>query len=357
MIVPEQSAVAPEASAVSLAAYARHIHACECAFYGVVGGPDCELTGGCNSIWTKEERDWVAYYLAEAQQEIEAVLGYFVGRRWVTDEEHEYASRIITRWGYVVSGGVQTETTLASGETVDHSTDPAVIGPVACTVTNLTELHLYHEGTDLEIMPSVITATGTQVTFYVPRCRLVLPSKADNPSQGLQYSDLANFASKVDIKRIYNVDNYPARLVYQTCTDATNCTETEQNACIYIHNGKVGVVEARPESGSLSDWCYAQRVRLNYYAGKQMVDENGYLTRWGRQAQDAIIRLAHAKMPHEPCACDAATGMWKRDREVIVDGFGRPRRGESPFGPEEGAWAAYTFCTGPGMRLVRGGIL
>jgi len=100
------------------------------------------------------------------------------------------------------------------------------------------------------------------------------------------------------------------------------------------------------------------KVLLNYYAGREYVDDDGRLYAWARQAQNAIIRLAHAKMPSEPCACDAASGMWKRDRNVIVDGFGRPMRGGlSIFGPEEGAWAAYMFTRAPGMELVRGAVL
>jgi hypothetical protein len=354
-IVPTQETQHPETSIVSLAAYARHIKACECGFYGVVNGPECTYSGGCQTLWSKEQRDWVQYYLAEAQHEIEETIHYFIGRRWVVDEEHAYARRILTNWGYVVSGGVETEAVIASGEAVDHTGDPAIIGPVATTVTDASEIHVYHPGSDIEIIPSSIEISGGQVTVEVPRCRMVKPALVDNSTSGLEYTDTSNFSATVDLKRTYNVDDNPASLVYKLCQSRTSCTDTEAEACLYVRKPKVGSVEVRSDCATVCGTLY--KAKLSYYAGRQMVDANGYFTRWGRQAFTAIIRLAHAKMPHAPCDCEAADEMWARDREVIVDGFGRPRRGVSPFGPEEGAWAAYNFANAPGMELVRGATL
>lgn len=355
MIIPTQATQYPEDSVISLTAYARHIHACECGFFGVVNAPDCTYSGGCQTIWTKEQRDWVQFYLSEAQHEIEDVLHYFVGRRWVTDEEHPYSAPIQTKWGYVIEGGVKTSATISDSEAVDHSTDPAIIGPVATTVTAPSEIHIYHEDSDLEIIPSGITISGGSVTITVPRCRLVDPDLSDNPPAGLSYSTLSNFASAVDIVREYNVNSNPARLVYQRCQTRTSCTETEASACIYVRKARIGSVTVAPDCLTSCGSLY--KVKLNYYAGRPIADSSGSLSKWGRQAMTSIIRLAHAKMPHAPCDCQAADEMWTRDREVIVDGFGRPRRGESPFGPEEGAWAAYIFTNSPGMELVRGATL
>jgi hypothetical protein len=354
-IVSEQTLQVPESSIVSLAAYARHIQACECSFFGVVNGPECTYTRGCTSIWTMNQRNWVQYYLAEAQYEIEEVIHYNIGRRWTVDEEHAYASSIITDLGYLISGGVETTADVSIGEAVDHTTDPAVIGPIVTTITDVTTIHVYHPGSDIEIIPSKVTISGGSLTIEVPRCRMVVPTLADNAPAGLGYTTAANFSTTVDIKHIYNVNTTPATLIYKECQTATDCTDAETEACIYVRNSKIGAVQVRPSCVMFCSTLY--KAKLSYYSGRLYTDSNGYLTRWGRQAQDSIIRLAHAKMPHEPCSCDAATEMWKRDREVIIDGFGRPLRGVSPFGPEEGAWAAYTFCNAPGMELVRGAVL
>lgn len=349
-IVPMQSSQVPEASIVRLSAYARHIQACECGFYGLVNAPECTYAGGCRAVWTKDQRDWVQYYLAEAQHEIEEVIRYYIGRRWVVDEEHQYAKRIVTRWGYVVGGGVETSAVIASGEPVDHANDPAIIGPVATTVTDVNQVHVYHPDSDIEIIPSYIEIAGGNLSLQVPRCRMVAPGLADNPVSGLSYTNLANFSATVDLRRVYNVDNNPATLVYPDCSD---CGEEETEVCVYVRKPKLGVVQV-----GRGKCAPPSKVKISYYAGREMTNADGTMTWWGRQALTAIIRLAHAKMPHAPCDCSAADEMWKRDREVIVDGFGKPQRGSlSPFGPEEGAWAAYNFCKAPGMELVRGGVL
>ena len=355
-IVPAQDLQVPEASIVSLAAYARHIQACECGFFGVVNGPECTYTRGCREIWTMDQRDWVQYYLAEAQYEIEEVIHYNIGRRWTVDEVHPYENPIITDLGYLVNGGVETTVVVSAAEAVDHTADPAIVGPVLVTFTDVNEVRVYHPSSDIEIIPSNIVITGGFLTITIPRCRMVKPTLADNSTAGLGYATAANFSATVDINRVYNVNSTPATMVYKLCQTATDCEDTETEACIYVRNAKIGSVQVRPSC--VVSFCGAlYKVKLSYYSGRLYSDSDGYLTRWGRQAQDSIIRLAHAKMPHEPCGCDAATEMWKRDREIIADGFGRPIRGVSPFGPEEGAWAAYTFCNAPGMELVRGATL
>ena len=353
-IVPTQATANPETSIITLAAYARHIQACECGFFGVVNGPECVYSSGCRAVWTKEQRDWAQYYLAEAQYEIEKQARYFIGRRWVVDEEHNYENPVLTNYGYVHSGGVKTETAIQDGAAVSHATDPATVGPIATTVTDINEIHVYHPGSDLEIIPSSITLSGGAVSFEIPRCRMVKPELQDNPSAGLEYSTLTNFSQTVDVKRIYNTNNNPATLVYRKCQTRTDCTDTEKTACLCVRYPKIGSVAVEPDCLYTCGRLY--KVKLNYYAGRRFVDDNGLLHPWARQAQDAIIRLAHAKMPHPACDCDAASEMWARDRNVIVDGFGRYQRGGmTPFGPQEGAWVAWEFAED--MKLRRGAVL
>jgi len=272
----------PELSSVSLVAYARHIQACECAFFGVVNAPDCIHTDGCRSVWTKAQRDWVQYYLAEAQHEIEDVIHYFIGPRWVVDEEHPYSRTLLTRWGHVISGGVATDEALAAGAIIDYATEPAVVGPLATTVTDMNEVHFYHADSDLEVVPSAITISAGMLTAYFPRCRLVAPAVADNPASGLDYGDLDNFAATMDVVRRYNVDTAPVTLVYPACG---TCAERTETTCLQVTHPEIGAARL----GSVS--CAPYKVRLSYYAGREFVDASGRLTRWGLQAQTAIIRL------------------------------------------------------------------
>jgi hypothetical protein len=63
------------------------------------------------------------------------------------------------------------------------------------------------------------------------------------------------------------------------------------------------------------------------------------LTPLTRQVEDAIVRLAHSKMPDEPCGCDMLQRHWKRDRN-IPQVLTRERI-NCPFGLSDGAWFAY----------------
>lgn len=348
-ILPQQTSAFPETSAVSLAMYARAIQVCECQFFGVKNGPDCTATG-CKSIWTKEERDWVEFYLAEAQWEIENIIHYPIGLRWITNERHTIKHPILTNWGYVVNGGTQAETTIAASAAVNHLTDPATVGPLATTVTDPDEIVVFHPGTEHAIDPSSVTINSGFVTITIPRCRMVKPEYMDNPAAGINYSDLDYFAEYVDVKRIYNYNNNPATLLRQSCL--SNCGEVTGTTCLYVQKGVIGQVAL----GDNCSICCAEWADLNYYAGRPLIIDGQY-TRFGRQAQDAIIRLAHVKMPHAPCDCDPVTNLWKRDRNVLVDTIGRALRGTTPFGVEEGAWTAWRFATSPGMRLRKAAVL
>jgi hypothetical protein len=344
-IVPTQDIAYPENSIVTLPAYARHIQSCECAFFGV-NQSGC-VSGSCQNIWKKSDRDWVRYYLGEAQFEIESYLHYTIGRRWQVDERHKCKTPIITRQGYIIAGGVQGETTLEAGAAVNHATDPATVGPIATTVTDARELHVFHINTDLEVIPSGITISGGNVTFEIPRCRLVKPEFEKNPDDGWPYSDLTYFASTVDVKRIYNDISTQATRVH---TKSCDCSENTANLCIYVNKDKIASVDV----GTASACGCCNWLDLNYYAGRPIMDVNGYYNGFGQQAQDTIMRLAHVKMPHEPCGCDPARDIWNRDRGITVDGRNRNIQGSSPFGPQNGAIIAWQFVNSPGMMLKRG---
>jgi hypothetical protein len=345
-VVALQSALINQQSAVRLARYSAIISYPECNFFGV----NADLNTGfqCQEIWTKPQRDSITKYLAEAQYEIEQEIGYPLAPRWIgqgqSDEYQDwqpYKWRIVTRFARFIEGGIQATANISLGAAVNHATDPAVIGPVATTVTNVNEIHIYHPGLDVEIDPSSITITGGNVTIEVPRCRMVKESVADNPVTGLDYTDMANFEATVDIKRIYNDSSVQATLTYPN--SCTACTETTLSGCFYPRNKRLGILDIRRTSNN-SCGCQAQLLKLNYRAGADVLTP---------QAEDAIIRLAHAKMPSEPCGCDVVKRLWGRDRE-IPDILSRERL-NCPFGLAAGSWVAFQFAQS--MKVMRGSVL
>lgn len=354
-IVPAQQTLTGISDlAVPLPRYFQLIQNQECGGWGVNNPDDPEP--GCRDIWSKFQRDEVERYLAEAQEEIEQQISYPMTKRWFTDERHAYRYPVFTNWGKVIEGGVRATLTIQAGAAVNHASDPAVIGPIATTVTNTDEIFVYHPGTDVEIIPSAITLSGGNVTIQIPRCRMVLASLADNPAEGWSYSDLANFEATVDVKRVYNDPSTNAVLIWpHQCTAVCaqgGCSDYTHTGCEYVRLPEIGSLGVTPATYTAGQWTVttsgnpaccrgkAQFVRLNYRAGVVAT----------RQMEDAIVRLAHSKMPDEFCGCEVWARLWRRDRNV-PEILTRERL-NCPFGLSDGAWIAWTFTRQ--FRLVRG---
>ncbi len=197
-----------------------------------------------------------------------------------------------------------------------------------------------------------MTISGGLLSIYIPRCRLVDPAVGNNDRTGLDYNDLANFLTTVDVLRLYNDPSTNAELIWPhggCTTSCANCSEYTQDGCIYVRDAKLGLLDVLPATYSGGVWSAAssccrgtpERVRIYYYAGKYPLT---------RQEEDTVIRLAHSKMPHEPCGCDDVRRLWERDRNT-PDVLTRERI-NCPFGMSTGAWIAWRFTQA--MKLVRG---
>lgn len=355
-IVPAQQTLTQyDDLAVTLPRYAAMIQVTECSIYGV-NNPDSPEPG-CRDIWLKSQRDEVQRYLAEAQEEIEQQISYPMTRRWFANELHPYRHPVFTNWGHVIEGGVKAVSAIQAGAAVNHATDPAVIGPLATTVTDVDEITVFHPGSEVEIIPSAITIGGGNVTIQIPRCRMVKEAQADNPPEGWDYADLLNFEATVDVKRVYNDPSVNAVLVWphqcSTICAQGGCGEYTHAGCEYVRVPEIGSMDVTPATYSGGQWVTSsnlsccrgtpQFVRLNYRAGVTAT----------RQMEDTIVRLAHSKMPDEFCGCEVWTRLWRRDRfvpEVLTR-----ERINCPVGLSDGAWTAWTFMRQ--FRLVRGDIL
>lgn len=340
--------------AVSLPLYAQHLGIDECAFWGVNAGT---TTGTCKTIWTLDNRNMLAFYLCQAQDEIEGILKYPLQPKWFTNEPHRMVCKIyLTDWKKVIAGGIRSETIIEAGAAIDDAADPNVIGPIATTVTDPDEIHIFHSGSEQEIIPSKITIAGGFVTIEIPLCRLILPAKFDNPPVGWNLSDLV-FATTADVKRIYNDISTQAKFIKaHTCHGgcAQNlCYDQLQDGCIKVKNSEIGTILATPGTFADGAWstrrgvcgCY-QGVYLNYYAGQKDLTH---------ALIDAIIRLAHSRMPHAPCGCDPIKRFWEADRNTPENMSSE--REKCLFGMSDGAWEAWRMINNPGMRIMRAGVL
>lgn len=352
VIIPQYTQSISEHSAVRLARYATIVGYNENPFWGI----NYNVGDQCRYIWMLSDRIMAAKYLAEAQDEIEEELNYLIGYQWTAEPKKVYRYPMFTKWGNVIAFGIEGITTISAGVAVDHTSDPAVIGPIVTTVTDPSEIVVYHPGTSVEITPSKITIAGGNVTIEIPFCRLVMLSHADNPADGWQYTDYTTVWGEhtVDVKRRYNDTSTQAVLSSNhQCSPAcssTGCSAFTQTACGYIKQPQIGLVDVLPADYAAGTWtrktctceCYHE-AQLNYLSGVELTP----------QLEDMIVRLAHSKMPKEPCGCDPLKHLWERDNHIPE--AMSVQQATCLFGQSDGAYTAWKFAHA--IKLVRGGIV
>lgn len=333
--IPSAFQATADYSALKLPRYAQIIRYDENAFFGINAPTNRERA--CHNIWTKLERDMVARCIGEAQDMIESVLGYPIGQKWYENEQHRNSRRFFTKWSYVQALGNRAVSAIASGVALNHTTDPATLPSTPTTVTNSDEIHFYQPGTTIEVYPDTLTLSGGNVSATFPRARLVLEAFQDNPDTGLPYSDTGPsgpFAQALDIKRVYTDTSDVGEFVWPLTQDCDECDEDTQPACGYIRSNQYGIVTLLNSETSDCIWRGASEIRINYCAGKPI----------DRVAEDAIIHLAHALAPMEPCqSCDPLRVLWNQDREIPAQITAE--RANGMFGVHEGAWRAWVYAT------------
>lgn len=344
--------------------YAQLIGMPECAFFGI--SSPYEKKYACSPIWSKVQRDMVEHALREAEEEIVNEVGYPLKPRWIFEnygDEQPFQIYPIAKYAWVLYGGVRGVQDISLSEAVSHVSDPAIVGPLATTVTDEDEIRVYHPGLDVEINPSKVTIAGGFVTIEIPRCRLVAEEYADNPPEGLDYMDVppsltSPFLAEVDIKRVYNDPSRQVEFVYKSggvnCTAGNDCEEAIETGCLQIRDQETGILQISRANWVSGRWVSStgcgyrygcpDLIRLYYQAGMPPGNPWSF-----RQMETTVMRLAHSKMPDEPCGCEISQRLWKRDRN-IPDVMTRERL-NCPFGLSDGAWVAWQFSLA--MKVVR----
>ncbi len=344
--------------AVPLARYAERIGYRDCAFWGVRHASDEDWE--CRRVWSKAQRDMVEWALRQAQELIEAEVGYFLVPSWVEDERHPYGDPLLLTWGYAIAGGVRSDVLVGNSVAPNYSADPATVTVPLGATYSAADLRIYHEDTDIEVTPTGYTVSGGNVIFTVPLCRLVAPAYADNPSDGWDHAGSATWrAAAVDVRAVTNDTSTQGTLIWRhECTALCaqrGCSDYRRTACVYVRNGRLGIVDLTRADYAAGTWTptalcsgdcrgLPQWAEVSYYSG---------LPALSRQAEDAIIRLAHTLLPEEPCGCEVTQRLWQRDHNVPQ--ALTPERANCPWGPSDGAW--YAWKQAQTMKLVRGGVL
>lgn len=318
-------------SCMSLARYASIIGYSESAFFGI--SDETNDKSACRNIWSKYQRDTIYDYLQEAIAELENVIGYPLCPRWIVAEQHKYANPLLLDYGKILDIGVQVSTTIASGALINYLTDPTTV-TIPTAITSSNDIHVFYPGTDVEITPSGIALSGGNLVISIPKSRLVDYDKLDNPDQGWIGSDATVYQSDVDVAQYSTSTLSQASFIYDPSVCASDCLTTSLDACVWIDNAEVGIIRLGRADG-YTCLCnpIPRNVTVNYRAG---------LVTLTRTIESAIVRLAHSRMPTEPCGCDVTQRLWKRDRNVPVV-LDRERL-NCPFGISDGAWSAWRMA-------------
>jgi hypothetical protein len=370
-IVPSTPTLRVEQSAVTLALYAQVVQNLpENIFWGVSRTNDPDFD--CDTYVIKPERDSISSALWEAQIEIEQEAGFPMLRRWIADEQRPYSFPLQADNAWVFDGGIRSTTTIETDAAVTHVADDANGNPqdstvtVATTITDVDEIRVFYPASlgvegPVEIDPSDIDADGVNATISIPRWRLVAPEFVNNPRGGILYDTVTNFLSVVDVVRVFNDNSTEATIVWphqsSACSNISRlccltCGEFTRTACIYVSNPELGQIDVLPATFSGGSWTVNRRCAcrggthaiINYRAGPATLSP---------QARDAIIRLAHTKMPDEPCGCPVFQRMWNRDRTITTPITKEVRN--CRFGLMDGAWTGWQFSQA--MKVTRPMIL
>jgi len=323
--------------AVPLARYAQIVDYSESAFFGVAMDGQDEYA--CRTIWTRWQRQAVARALMSAQDKFWTHCHYPFTPTYIAGERHDYNRTALLNNCNVIGMGIKVDAPQASAVTIDYTSDPASI-TCATSATNPDELHVYHPGTDYEIMPSKITIAGGWATIEIPRVRMVALAYDDNPEAGWDYTDDTYFETDVDVRWIYLDNNYQVQVFGMN----GNAWSYYWNAA-YLRDHGIGHIRLADCNCTSALACFSRHyMDINYLCGLPSLTVD---------AEDAIVRLAHTLMPEEPCGCDFLRGMWNRDK--TVPDVLTAERENCPLGMSNGAWQAYCFMQS--MVCYRGGTL
>ena len=296
----------------------------------------------CSTIWGQSDRDYLATYIAIAEEMREQELGYHMSPKYITDEEQNYGIPVLLNRKHLVECGVKTTSTIEAGvvldlgpaapSAIDPPNDPVVID-IATTVAN-DEIVVFYPGEDVEIRPSSISSAAGIVTIHIPRARLIDNAYNDDREDPLDYYNNDYFLETVDVRRVYTNTGSGISIVWGSVERVLagvqtypNASETTQASVVQILGERAKrISEVHVYAGAALTYCMSPKViRISYLSGRQS----------SMRTELETARLAHVLMPNVPCTCPYVEQYWIGDRLKDPSGL------VTPYGSESGAVKAW----------------
>ena len=297
------------------------------AFYNV--NNPAEVRSSCRSFWTQSNREELARYLAIAEDRRELELGYHIGRKGIVEERQNVNSGFsaVLHKKHFYAGGSYTTSVVESSAALTLKSGSTIVDPVVLTVstsvTDSSEIVVYHEGTTYEIKPSSVSISGGVATIKIPRARLVDISYLDDREDPLDYETDSYFVTAVDVYRKYIgtdhghlewspvqrailSDGYPSQNVYTQ--NLYLYAKAERSKIIsHVNYTPTSYVNSIYTGVALAYNLLPETALLNYISGVPNTSQQITYT----------SRLAHTLMPNPPCGCSEIDMIWQNDRQVM----------------------------------------
>jgi hypothetical protein len=332
--------------------YRRKYHIALCAFNGVEN-PDETLTGCDKLCWAQWEREAIAQALADAEGALAEHLRWWIGPRFLTDNDCLWTDPLILRWGHIVGGGIEGTTDVSTDVAAsDFTVDPATITIPTASFTSVDEVQVIETSSGLEIYPDEINTVGANYVLEIDQCKLIEWDNLENQVDCIDYDVLfpgATWLKLADltINRHFLDTSSQADIEFgPSCTCeycGAPCAGTSYTGCVYTVDERISKVRVQMAAytASTDSWacdyptlygCYhGSKVTVNYRAGTTGVSG------W----KEAICRLAHTYLDFKPCGCAYFDFALNRDRRI--PSILTAERINCPLGQMDGAWYAWNW--------------
>lgn len=386
-------------------------------FWGV-NIPEMEKNATCSESWFQHawqgtdrvSRDDVAEAIAEAERDIEQLVGYRLLPTWETDEWQPTirpfrrdavnwrsadvlgrAQLVFGRWGHLLSGGIRSTTTIEAGAAVAYTNDsvmiPASWKNLATVVVSLSdevpddEIAVFypgHAGDDhWRIRPVAVAHSATTLVYTITFARemAMIPAFFDSydlavlrPALG---TDDANFLATVDVARVYNDPQQQATMLWEGpscgCGGGHACSYGVQTAMLalrgdprlsaFIFDAAEWNADTQEFHGVPMSVCrQPDLIRLWYYAGWRDKSSRHPLIELDDQWARIVAYYAASKLDRPVCSCStAAFHTWQTDLAFSEAGSYAmsPSDLGNPFGTRRGAVQAWRRVRAPGVAVGR----
>lgn len=340
-------------------------------------------------------RHEVSQAIADAEDMIENYLRWRLLPVWESDEWRRaprsnipelhvrtsrdlrgYSSAVQAKWGYALSGGIETKTLIEAAAPIVWDADKtfATVTVTVVSGTEACEVEAYypgHEGdAEYQIRPANVEISGLTATITFNRELVVSEDVLEdlNPRPADWTLD-ADFLDTVDVYRHWNDPSTQATLMWEPLNNCFSCGGSGCASCAYTVQPACLHLRSEPRESvfgyAAGEWVAEDQtftvmplfinrgpdiVRLYYRAGHVAPSGCPMVMdpKWAR----VVAYLAASLLDRPLCSCtEEKLSYWREDLALLSGGEGgqtstyayesRKAAGENPFGTRRGgdyAW-------------------